>query len=99
MPDPLPEDRLDFAVIDRLLGGPERLPAHEVADRLGPLKVEAWAPARRISYQLVRRWRKRGLTVVEADRVATALGWSPTLLWPTWADLADAEWEALEATG
>lgn len=88
------DDRLDFAVVDRLIaGGGERLPPEKVAERLGPIRVEAWRPPRPISYQLVRRWRRRGLTVIEADRVAVALGWPATLLWPEWAALADKLWE------
>lgn len=88
-----PAGRLDFEVVDRLLsGGPDPLGAREVAERLGPMKVESWGPPRPISYALVRRWRQRGLTPLEADRVATALGWPATLLWSDWADLVDAEW-------
>lgn len=38
---------------------------------------------------IVQRWRTRGLTVWQADRVATHLGVHPCAIWPEWG--ADVE--------
>ena len=86
-------DRLSFDAVDqRLAGGQhmQRLSPEEVAVLVGPIRVERSRPPRVVSEHMVRRWRQRGLTFVEADRVAVALGALPWELWPIeWAMLAD----------
>lgn len=39
-----------------------------------------------ISHSTALRWQRNGLTDVQADRAATAVGLHPCLLWPEWWD-------------
>lgn len=49
----------------------------DVAALLGP-------DDRRSAYRRLARWRARGLTVWQADRVAVVLGCHPCEMWPSW---------------
>lgn len=50
-----------------------------------PLETLALAVgARRTS---VYRWRRNGLSVLQADRIAIALGLHPSTLWPEWYNI------------
>ena len=47
--------------------------------------------ARRLhtSREVVYKWRRRGLTITTADRLAVHLGLHPAIVWPTeWSDAA-----------
>jgi hypothetical protein len=89
---PHPE-RLAFEPVDDCLAGGRsrpRLSPNRVAELLGPIRVEQSRPPRPVSEHMVRRWRERGVSFLEADRIAVALGVLPWELWPIeWAMLAD----------
>lgn len=50
-------------------------PAAYAAERLG------------VHRAVVHRWRRRGMTIRDADRVAIALGTHPMLIWPDFHDI------------
>lgn len=65
----------------------------------GPIKTVAQRA--HIAPDVLRKYKQRGMTWLQADRVAIALGRHPADVWPTWVDdaLADAEIDALELVG
>lgn len=76
----------------RLVGGSpgrdaqEWKPAHHLADRLALKYPHLNETARRTR---VYRWRRNGLTVREADELATLLGQHPSAIWPEWYEVED----------
>ena len=61
--------RFSFEDLARLV---DESSAAELAERL------------RISARTVHRYRHRGLTVLQADRLAVAAGFHPAEIWPDW---------------
>lgn len=77
--------RYSFAPIDRLyppasVGAASQRPDYVPITRL--LGVE---------HNTLNRWRRNGLTTMKADKIATALGFHPAELWPSWSDDAALE--------
>ena len=69
-------NRYPFAPVDALRGDTE---ISVLADKLG------------VAHGTVQRWRERGLTETNADRIATALGLHPWQLWPEMQAVATAQ--------
>lgn len=69
-----------FADLQRLV----RCPIHDERQFAEPTRQD-WATLCNVSYSIMKRWMKDGLTVDEADRVACDVaGMHPSLIWPEW---------------
>ncbi len=74
-----------------------RIPASDAVVRIGPIQCSRNTPARLVDERTLKHWRVVGVDPWMADRIATALGWAPWLLWPDWCDVIDDEVERWEA--
>ena len=62
-----------------------RLPVEPLVARYG--NVSALARALGVDRVQVSRWRRTGIGLATADRLAIAIGLHPVDLWPEWYDL------------
>lgn len=67
-----------------------RLRPEDVGRRIGPImRWQGQAPAEPTRRQVM-SWRKAGIDLWLADRIACAIGWPATLIWDDYDDLMDA---------
>lgn len=63
-----------------------RYPLHELEVLVGWPTAAELASATGASVAAVEKWRLRGLSHEQADRLAVRFGWHPILVWPEWLD-------------
>ena len=61
-----------------------RFPIAELESCLGGTSAREMAGLLKVSSRTVVRYRRRGLSVVQADRAAVAVGFHPAEVWPNW---------------
>ena len=88
-----PGPRFDFAPVDHLLTA--RFGMLHAGNRGPSVTGEWWTDAMAgelfgVSGDCVGKWRQRGLSERQADRIATALGRYPGELWPEWREVGCA---------
>lgn len=81
--------RYPFAAVEAFMACPPADAFEDGLPRTNALLAERIGVTRRT----IARWRGQGLSIIQADRVATALHRHPMELWPTWLEdrLAEAE--------
>lgn len=63
-----------------------RYPLHELEVLIGWPTAAELAAALGVTVAAVEKWRLRGLSHEQADRLAVACGWHPVLVWPEWLE-------------
>lgn len=63
-----------------------RYPLHELEALIGWPTAAELAQATGATVAAVDKWRLRGLSHEQADRLAVHFGWHPILVWPEWID-------------
>ena len=61
-----------------------RFPIAELESCLRATSAREMAGLLKVSSRTVVRYRRRGLSVVQADRAAVAVGFHPAEVWPNW---------------
>lgn len=69
-------------------GSSTRFSAEPLIDRYGG--VSALARALGVDRANATRWRRNGIPMDTADRIAVRLGWHPVEIWPEWYTLTGA---------
>lgn len=60
-------------------------------EHLAVIVARCWGVSWNGARQRIGRWRRLGLTTVEADRLAVAFGYHPANLWPQWWHVDELE--------